>query len=279
MTGKDPTDGNTLPSHHHRHYHNETNNTVPSYTMDTTIGTAATATDVLSMSSSFPMMDHASRSLSAATSMVSSLYAALYLVLLLGTAALMVSIVVLGFMARFASTLIQISILFNLMTITVTMVVFASNGQEAAAFAAFAALAVFGCYAWNCWHRIPFASANLTAAITAVRTNIGLVCVPIVMTILLCAYILVWFVAVFGTYRRLHQLECLFWDAVENYGDNDDDNAGTLAYDDDYNGIGSCTSGLANTIFVVFFLFLMWTTQVVTVSVLVGWLLRKEQWL
>jgi hypothetical protein len=50
------------------------------------------------------------------------------------------------------------------------------------------------------WKRIPFAAANLTAALTAVKKNGALFLMAYLFVFLTWVYTCVWFVALFGVY-------------------------------------------------------------------------------
>uniref|UniRef100_A0A7S1CX49 Choline transporter-like protein n=1 Tax=Cyclophora tenuis TaxID=216820 RepID=A0A7S1CX49_CYCTE len=134
-----------------------------------------------------------------------SFFGYFYLLLFLGAGSLVVSSLVLAIMTRFSQVLIQISIIFNIFASIFLMVMFASSGNNGAVLAAFISFAIFSCYAFAVWDRIPFAAANLTTGVTAIRTNIGVAFVPVLMSLLAWVYIFFWVVALYGTFMTSDQ--------------------------------------------------------------------------
>ncbi len=83
------------------------------------------------------------------------------------------STVTLGFMMQFATSLIKISLFFQIgCSFAMAMLALMSGSVFVAVFA-FLGFFVSICYAYAVWDRIPFAAANLNTALIAVRTNLG----------------------------------------------------------------------------------------------------------
>jgi len=61
----------------------------------------------------------------------------------------------------------------------------------------------FGCYARAVWSRIPFATANLVTACTAVRKNCGVLFVALFFVVLAFGWTLLWSVAVMGVWDEV----------------------------------------------------------------------------
>ena len=67
--------------------------------------------------------------------------------------------------------------------------------------------AVSICYARAVWPRIPFATANLVTAITAVKANWGVVIYAFVFTVLAGAWSLIWTIGFVGVFDRTYECD------------------------------------------------------------------------
>jgi hypothetical protein len=56
------------------------------------------------------------------------------------------------------------------------------------------------CYAFVVWRRIPFASSNLDAGLTAIKTNAGVILVAYAIVLLSIGYSALWMTALLGVY-------------------------------------------------------------------------------
>lgn len=91
-----------------------------------------------------------------------------------GVAGLVISSLALGFMMKFAQTLIKVALWFNIIffgamglaTLAVGVIPMGLMLLFMSAFSAY--------YAYRVWSRIPFAASNLITAVSAVRANMGL---------------------------------------------------------------------------------------------------------
>lgn len=166
----------------------------------------------------------------------------LYLLLFLGAGSLVVSSIVLSVMAAFSSVLIQASVLFNVLASILIMVMFAATGNPGGAFGAFVLFALSSCYAFSVWERIPFAAANLTTGVTAIRTNVGVAVVPVTLSVLAWAYTFVWATSLYGALHQFQpQTSC-----------NDA-------------GAQDCNKTIKEVIIGVYLVLFFWTMQVITV--------------
>jgi len=95
--------------------------------------------------------------------------------------------------------------------------------------------AVAAWYSYYVWNRIPFAAANLVAAITAVRANIGIMVFPYLSLVISGLWLFLWFLTSSSTIVVL--------------GDCDAD--------------GNCNNEINGFIIFLLFLSLYWTLEVV----------------
>lgn len=98
----------------------------------------------------------------------------LSVLLITGLVGFTISTLALGFMMRFASALIKVALIFNVVLNFVVGLAALAAGATPLAIVCFLSFAMMVCYAYAVWNRIPFAAANMVTAITAVRTNFGL---------------------------------------------------------------------------------------------------------
>lgn len=91
-----------------------------------------------------------------------------------GVFAVGLSTVMLGVMMRYATILIKMALFFSLGCSLAIGILGALSGQIMMAVMGFLSFALGLCYAYFVWSRIPFASANLNTALTAVKSNMGL---------------------------------------------------------------------------------------------------------
>lgn len=106
--------------------------------------------------------------------------------------------VALTLVSRWGKQIISISIWFSVLTSTLLSILFALTGQWYMVLP-FALAAFFGTwYALSITHRIPFAAANLHAAIQVLNTNKGLWFVSLSMIAFGIIYTLFWTIALYG---------------------------------------------------------------------------------
>jgi Plasma-membrane choline transporter len=105
----------------------------------------------------------------------------------------------LGVMMAIPETLIKISLIFVIaMGLAVCILAFASGSIFAGVLGAIFFL-ISLCYARAVWPRIPFASANLVTAVTAIRKNFGVVAYAYIFTLLGLAWSIMWAFAFIGS--------------------------------------------------------------------------------
>merc|ERR1719276_459528 len=90
------------------------------------------------------------------------------------------STLALGFMMRFATELVKIALFFSISISLTIGIIGVLTGQLFMGIMGLLSFALGICYAYCVWHRIPFAAANLHAALVAVKANMGLMLVAYV---------------------------------------------------------------------------------------------------
>ena len=95
-------------------------------------------------------------------------------------------------------TLIKVSLIFSVIMAGVWMIMAFLSGQVLMAILGAVFFLISCCYAYTVWSRIPFATANLVTAITAVRANLGGTVYAYVFTIIAGIWCICWSVAFVG---------------------------------------------------------------------------------
>lgn len=83
------------------------------------------------------------------------------------------STVTLGFMIQFASSLVKLSLFFQIGCSLALAFLGLASGAVIMAILSFVSFLFGLCYVYFVWHRIPFAAANLSTALAAVKVNLG----------------------------------------------------------------------------------------------------------
>ena len=164
------------------------------------------------------------------------------------------SLVALSVMSKNAIRLLEFSLIFAVALNAILMIVALVFGVifSAVIHGLFALLLAF--YARSTWHRIPYAAANLKAAVGAVQLNLGVMLVALSSMVVFCLWIVTWTVAFGGA---IMQPDLMLTTATEEH-----------CYDD-----GSCTepgdaevTGVGFLLYVLFLLSFYWTHQIIQVS-------------
>merc|ERR1711971_858686 len=87
-------------------------------------------------------------------------------------------------MISLAEVLIKVSLIFSVFMSLVLVVIGAMAGQVLIAILNFVFFLIGCCYIYCVWDRIPFATSNLVTSLTAVKSNLGVVTVSFLLTIL-----------------------------------------------------------------------------------------------
>jgi len=102
------------------------------------------------------------------------------------------STVTLGFMTKFASSLIKISLFFQIGCSFAVGILGLMSGAIIMGVMGLVGCLFGCCYAFFVWDRIPFAAANLNTALTAVRANLGLAVVAYFFLALAFGWVVWW---------------------------------------------------------------------------------------
>mmetsp|Transcript_20000 Transcript_20000/g.30892 ORF Transcript_20000/g.30892 Transcript_20000/m.30892 type:complete len:515 (-) Transcript_20000:158-1702(-) len=180
-----------------------------------------------------------------------------YTCLLAGVGAFLISLVAFAVMIRWSEVLVQISVVFSMLSSMALFIVCITTDEAGGAMTSFVLFTLAACYTISVWSRIPFAASNLKTATTAVRTNLGVTLVGFVLVIAAFCWTAIWLLSLIGIYMQ------------------------TAQCDDD---TGVCHSKLSGWVFMLFLLSYYWTQQVtknvihVTVAGVVGtwWIAPTE---
>jgi len=122
----------------------------------------------------------------------------IYLVFICGIFATCLSWLCFSWMMRNASTLVKTALIFSLGASLTMAFIGLLYGNMLMSILNFIFFGIGCCYARYVWHRIPFAAANLTTALTAVKANGGLLVAALCSLILALVWSLWWSVAAGG---------------------------------------------------------------------------------
>jgi hypothetical protein len=119
-------------------------------------------------------------------------------------------------MARWSDTLIQGSILFNVM-VTLLLAILCAVQQQVTGLLFFLISTLVGLfYAWSVWSMIPWAASNLSTAVMAVSHNLGIYVVGLGTSLLTVLFTLIWLMAVIGT--EWHTTSCSTDGVCDHHG-------------------------------------------------------------
>lgn len=140
----------------------------------------------------------------------------LFLVTVTGLTAVVLSTAALSFMMQNTETLVQMALIFSVLSsLAIGVVGFVMGSVLLGCLGLFSFL-VGICYARVVWHRIPFAAANLRTALTAVRANLGVVVLSYLMLALAFGWTMLWFLGV-GSSLQANNLAVVFLLFVSYY--------------------------------------------------------------
>ena len=126
--------------------------------------------------------------------------------LAVSSAAGMVALVAaLSFMIQFASHLVQISLISSIVMSLMFAVAFLLKGFLFLSILYFLSFAIATCYSIAVWRRIPFSAANLSTALTAVKSNIGITILAFGMMLVLVIWSVLWTLSYYGIYMHATQ--------------------------------------------------------------------------
>lgn len=120
-----------------------------------------------------------------------------------GGSSFLFSAISLMVMSLCPKVLIEISLLFSLICSALIAVGSFYYGSIAGGIFGVIFFLLSVCYACIVWKRIPFAAANLSTGLTAVKTNAGVFLVAMSIVAFSFAYCLLWMTALVGVYDKL----------------------------------------------------------------------------
>lgn len=126
----------------------------------------------------------------------------LYASLIAGGASFAFSALSLSVMSCCPKVLIQLSLLFSLALSALMVAVSFYYGQIVGGIFGCIFFLLSVCYACAVWRRIPFAAANLTTGLTAVKKNAGTFVLAYSITLISYGYVMLWMTATVGVYDK-----------------------------------------------------------------------------
>lgn len=115
--------------------------------------------------------------------------------------------IMLALTMKFPVTMIKVSLIFVVLLSLIFVVVAFMFGSLVGGIIALVFFALTACYAKTVWSRIPFAAANMSTAIAAIKANFGVVIFAYVFPILSFLWLVVWSVAFAGVEESTYDAE------------------------------------------------------------------------
>jgi len=142
----------------------------------------------------------------------------LFGITVLASTVVLSAMIILLLLGTLAEKMIQISLVLAPLSCAMSCMKVLHTGGMGLSALCFLGLIIFGIwYAWSVWHRIPFATANIVVALTAVRAHKGVIPLAFATLLLSLLWTLVWIcavleVVVFQTEWIQHCSEDQDWD-------------------------------------------------------------------
>ena len=164
------------------------------------------------------------------------------------------AVVALGFMAKNAESLMRASLYLSIGINVFSFVLSLFHSMFYLVIPHLIFIALLICYARSVWHRIPYAASNVKAAISAVRTNLGVALLAFAAVPVNIVWLVIWSISLMGVLS----IDSLYVEIEREGGGN---------MWDDASGNGSDTelSGLGGFVVFLFCLCFYWTKQVIHV--------------
>jgi hypothetical protein len=118
--------------------------------------------------------------------------AVIWLVTVCGLTGIVMATLALSVMFRHADTLVQIALVFSVLTSLAIGIMGFVTGSILMGVLGLLSFAIGICYARLVWHRLAFAAANLKTALVAIKANLGVLVVAYAMTGLAFAWTMLW---------------------------------------------------------------------------------------
>ena len=120
-----------------------------------------------------------------------------------GGFAAVLSLLAFAILLNIPGVLIKTALIFNIIAAAAAAFIAFSTGIIALAIVGLIFFLIMCCYARAVWSRIPFATANLITACTAIKANCGVTIFGYVFTLLVFAWTLLWSIVVAGLQSEL----------------------------------------------------------------------------
>jgi hypothetical protein len=124
----------------------------------------------------------------------------------------------LAVMMRFPETLIKAALIFVTVLAGIWMVMAFLSGEIVMGILGAVFFAISLCYARAVWSRIPFATANLVTACTAIRSNLGVTIYAYIFTAIAGVWSITWSVAFAGVFDHTYECDEFNVCSNPNYG-------------------------------------------------------------
>lgn len=168
-----------------------------------------------------------------------SLWGFFCLLFLVSSASLAIASATLDFMTNHAEHLMQASLIGSCIILGVVVLLLFSNDSPSLGFCWLFVLICTGLYAYSVQRRIPFASANLKTALSAIQTNYGVCIVAYAVAAMANLWVVLWFLAILG-----------------------------VAFRSSSCSDGSCDMAMNHVVFLLMLLSFYWTSQVFQVRMM-----------
>lgn len=104
--------------------------------------------------------------------------------------------------SKLTEVIIESSFAFSIGSSLLFGILFSVKGLLPVAILFYISFLVTSCYFYCIYSRIPFAAANVATAVTAIRSNCGILFLVFLMAIKLTLWLIIWLLAVMGVYYR-----------------------------------------------------------------------------
>ena len=92
-----------------------------------------------------------------------------------------------------------------------------TNAGKIISLGGFTIFAISFAYTMSNWNQIPLCSTNFHTAICAMRSSIGILLVGISSLFVALLWLLIWTIALMGTFNRINSADCEMWDECETH--------------------------------------------------------------
>ena len=137
-----------------------------------------------------------------------------------GIYACIISYLNFAFMLILARSIIQIMLVFSsffLLCLAFFGLMVETNAGKIISLGGFAVFGMSFAYTMSNWNQIPLSSTNFHTAICAMRSSTGVLLVGMVSLFVALLWLLIWTIALMGTFNRNNSADCDVWDECETH--------------------------------------------------------------